>query len=1687
MNSDLKISSVDMPDKSGSKQIEDFVVGIISASQNNKVTEDQFILELRKFPSDLIYNNPENIKLIADSFLHSFKEIPLHKAIPLFDFLTGISTGTDSNGNLHLEAIRSGNRKITGYCLGKLLDEIKNGKIIVDEIFLSQIAAETPNRNSELNKKENLLIVSDILSFLKVKERKYHDDPVLYLYLYHKIYDLRVLAAKILDVSNRPVSEETAKKITGYDEYEILGKYLTFTCANHVDLLIITSQGNIGFLAETVKEAEKICGESLLKSVIGKLGWIRLNRGIFCEIKFSSEINGSYPFFVTEKESKFLGETLNSRTTGSVFVFSAFGGQLSDTVSGQSDSAVLLFKSYNLTHADVLRDILDIAPLTTERINAILSKMDKIVSEYIRLFSEYSDECSFLSEKYDELKSGIENELKNCGKDAKISAGLTRLVQMFEEPSGVKNVTTIHGLKRYLHQKGLKLGFKLVDKSRSPNRTADILLAENEKIISVLKNVRYADFEPDLSNENPVCPYPVKIVCDGFLRQLLQGNENFPQVDVFLYGNEIHYYAFFRNHPVFIRIDFSPPLQGGMIDLEYYAVSNYEIESHPNLNLDAIKYFFTKLEFDVQLNGTRIHARYDKERTVDFGLLCEKAAMLFCLLPYMMDLDWSIGSLILSDESRMKVTGAWAEIFLNWGSIPIKCILSEDKRNILIGTENHFDGKKEFFWNGEDDYRDSCKTMLPANFHHIIYSYFDEFGIELPAEMKSGSNSFGQLLLEKTVLNTLREGIECGEIIFNEEYFISAPAELFQRIHEAELFAEIISGDPEKLRQSIMMARLIAVFERTLSFTTTGFIENAEVQSARLPLLGKKLNVFVVRDVKGIIRLGIVSDGYGLFRHRKFLSDHWEFNGSFEMVALASLLRKNNYVLPFNEPSEDELENEFAHLTETFFESNISKAAHHFPDSITVYGLKASPGNTIAKALLGIESRNPTDFENCILFADKITPEDNTFIYHASGIVSTGGGVLSHAGLIAMQFGKPAVIINGNWITNPGGSKTLVCKTLEYKEETVRIKNLLVRLRKEIREKENSLNDGDIVILDGSRGSMTIIPVDKAGGIFDSLRKFSRAVSKLANTQEEGEILNLRGKVIKYRHALQKELSKISDGIIIRYAVYEILIGKALSGGDIPASEKSALLSIILNHKKFGGEAFNYITEFLKEIYSSISVEIDEFSEKIGRKEEFFELILLRLSLLKNVGFISSLFEIIPVESKIKKSELDSAIKNINRLFSLKLEDIRQKTAGNISRNINSGNILSFRHKLKLLKRIEELTGITGDQTQKLNSEFQSAEKENYELNKKNLIITPDCGGLELSPLIGMKAANLAEIYRLMEKKISPNWFAVTNKAFQQVMGMKVSPALLDMPGVSSGIDTLKNAIDAVVSNTGLTYPEQATVIRRIWDTILIPPEIVLLIADSYQNLLLEIEKDQNPENYEPYFAIRSSTNEEDTELNARAGEFETFLYIKGAGQIVEYLKKTWCGLWTERALHNRAVLNSGTDYSGGGVIVQQIVNSRIAGVLQTINVAKNDYGEILINVGLGLGQGIVSGLVAADQISVQKNEGVLSGNLKFNYIIGDKKEQVVFDSDSGRGTKITGTLYHQRFRAAMEYVELCELVKTAVELEKAYGYPLDIEFAFEGTNLWILQVRPVAVFLSAFQETITKYPLEIIKSEINK
>jgi pyruvate,water dikinase len=1527
-------------------------------------------------------------------------------------------------------------------------------------------------------------------------------DPVVELFLGERSPTLRRLAAQLLDLEGHPATAEVAALVLGDEAQVFLAPYLAYTRATHLDLLhIAPDPGAPPPALPSLRAAHAACGEAPLRELIAELGWPRVNLALDVRPRVGVSVNGSLPFFVAPAEAPLFESGEGARRVAECVLVVAHGGLPAERrAAAAGDDPVGRFRAYNLAHAEALGDILDLAPLTREKVQRILERMDRIVGDFVVLFSAHWSECAILPGLYAELRGRVVAELAQQESQPQLSAELTRLVQMFEDPGTLGEVRTLHGLKRFLHQQGLKLGFRLVEAGRATNRTVDLAVVAPKRPPRVVRRIGYVDFEP----EEPVAdasgptgaapaaagaamPYPVAALVDAFALQLLHGQESFPTVKIFCYGNEIHYYLAFGNHPAFLRVDYAPPLQGGMVDLEYYGVSKYVLGDHPNPELDALRLVFRRLDLDMQVESTRVHARYDKERVLDLGELCEKAEAVFRLVPYFMDLDWVIGDLDLPAEARAQVAEAWAERFERWGVLPVDQMLSRDRRGILQGVEDGPAGTREHLWTGQGAYRDRFTASPPASFFARLRRALGELELEFPPAREEDPAGFGQLPLERWVLRPVREALARGELVATAAGLRRAPAELFRREHEAEAFAELLAAGDAALLPSMQTALLVTAVERSLRFQTTGTVNGYEVQRAPLRLREGGLTLCALRDAAGIARLALFARGDALHRRRESAAQPWRHNRSTDAAALAAQLRRNSYLPPGSAPSQPDAADAAA-TGERFRRANPLARLKPLPGERLVAGLRASPGRAVGTATLGVAGRAPQDLDGAVLVASGMRPEDTPFLFRAAGIVSTGGGILSHAGLIAVQFRKPALVIPGRWLEGPGGAQQVVYRTLGYREEERAVAGLAVSLRRDLRESEHALREGDLLVLDADEGTLHVLGQDReALALHESFRLFAEANHRLGRATDESERLVLQGHKLRARHQLEKLLDRFTDPVLARHAAHEILLGEAFAEEAGAQAPKLQLLALLLANRHVAETTRDYLTRVARDLDRRHQASCEEALRRIPDSGAPHEVLAMRLEALRLREALDGVAGALHACGLEVVAARGAATWNLDTPARARLAALRGERLQAARAAAAAGGDVRLRHLLRQIERLDDVLGAREDEREPWRRMEAHAAHEDEaarrRLEARHVLAHGQCG-FELFAEAGWKAANLGEVERLLGGGRVPPWFVVTHRAFEQALQAPLPPEARD--GLPAGAGRLGQAIEAVVARADLALAQKSARIRALWDAAPLPDAIADEVAAAYREL-----GDGAPAALESgpgaadaadagatFVAVRSSAREEDTEVAARAGEFDTFLFVRGEAQVLAHLKRAWSGLWNERALHNRAVLGTGAERVGGGVIVQRIVAARASGVLQTVNLAEGELREIVVNVGLGLGEGVVSGTVAADQVVVAKEGDPERDALRFRYLTADKRERVVFNRRAGFGTTRVECLYHQRMRPALEYTELCELVRAALRLEAAYGYPLDIEFAIEGTRLWILQARPVAAFRTVLRETLERYPL---------
>ena len=202
----------------------------------------------------------------------------------------------------------------------------------------------------------------------------------------------------------------------------------------------------------------------------------------------------------------------------------------------------------------------------------------------------------------------------------------------------------------------------------------------------------------------------------------------------------------------------------------------------------------------------------------------------------------------------------------------------------------------------------------------------------------------------------------------------------------------------------------------------------------------------------------------------------------------------------------------------------------------------------------------------------------------------------------------------------------------------------------------------------------------------------------------------------------------------------------------------------------------------------------------------------------------------------------------------------------------------------------------------------------------------------------------------------------------------------------------------------------------------------------------------------EPTVAVRSSATAEDMAEASMAGQYETFLDIKGADAVIEAVEKCWQSLNTDRVKKYLAEQNIDTSNVAVAVIIQKLVPADISGVLFTANPRTGASDEMVIEAVYGLGEGLVSGEVQPDIYNIKSdNDSILdiqtAHKSKALYAGSDKYQQVPEDKSR---------------KSCLTYTQLQELRKTGLQAQQAYACPLDIEWAISNHKLYMLQARPV-------------------------
>ena len=199
--------------------------------------------------------------------------------------------------------------------------------------------------------------------------------------------------------------------------------------------------------------------------------------------------------------------------------------------------------------------------------------------------------------------------------------------------------------------------------------------------------------------------------------------------------------------------------------------------------------------------------------------------------------------------------------------------------------------------------------------------------------------------------------------------------------------------------------------------------------------------------------------------------------------------------------------------------------------------------------------------------------------------------------------------------------------------------------------------------------------------------------------------------------------------------------------------------------------------------------------------------------------------------------------------------------------------------------------------------------------------------------------------------------------------------------------------------------------------------------------------------------AVRSSATAEDLPDMSFAGQHDTFLNVLDSEALMEAVVRCWSSLWTARAIGYRARNNIPHEDVALAVVVQNMVPSEASGVLFTANPLSGLRTETVIDATLGLGAALVSGVVDPDHYIVDNSAAAIT-----HKSLGSKA--VVMSGSTGGG--VTTREGDASAIQAIPDEVILELAHIGMDIEALLNSPQDIEWAWAGGELRILQSRPV-------------------------
>ena len=300
------------------------------------------------------------------------------------------------------------------------------------------------------------------------------------------------------------------------------------------------------------------------------------------------------------------------------------------------------------------------------------------------------------------------------------------------------------------------------------------------------------------------------------------------------------------------------------------------------------------------------------------------------------------------------------------------------------------------------------------------------------------------------------------------------------------------------------------------------------------------------------------------------------------------------------------------------------------------------------------------------------------------------------------------------------------------------------------------------------------------------------------------------------------------------------------------------------------------------------------------------------------------------------------------------------------------------------------------------------------------------------SLIAGGKGASLGEMAQA--GLLVPNGFVILSNAFER---------FLEETDLNVEIEAILHEVNTKEIHTVENASEKIKGLILHAD---IPQDIQKIIVEEFKNLDSK------------YVAVRSSATAEDGKDHAWAGQLESYLNTTEA-ELLEKVRHCWASLFTPRAIFYRFEKGLHNTQISVAVVVQKMIDSEISGIAFSVHPVTQDKNQLIIEAGFGLGEAIVSGQITPDSYVVEKEPRNI-----FDININTQTKGLFRNEKSGNEWRdIPEPKASSQVLSKEKILKLSEII---LEIEKHYGFPCDIEWAYEKNKFYVVQSRPITTLI---------------------